>query len=92
MTEEYIRTIKGKIINRTKLNQSVALEDIMIKTKRLIELIEVDDYVNGHKVILVDEENELIYCDTKGYEAVIHSKDIKEILTKELYLDNCYNM
>ena len=46
--------------------------------------------MNGYRVIRVDKENDLIYCDTKGYETLIHSKDIKEILTKEVYLDNCY--
>lgn len=67
--------------------------DYIIKHfKNIINLIEVDDYVNRHRVISVDEENDLIYCDTKGYETPIHSKEIKEILTKEVYLDNCYRV
>lgn len=81
MTEEYIRNNTGKIIKAITTN-----------SKKLIELIEVDDYVNGHRVISVDLENDLIHCDTKGYETPIHSKEIKEILTKEVYLDNCYEV
>ena len=92
MTDKYIRTNTGKIIKLSSINQSFRLEDIVAQSKNLIELIEVDDYVNGHRVILVDIENDLIYCDTKGYETQIHSKDIKEILTKEVYLDNCYEV
>lgn len=81
MTEGYIRSNTGNIIKAITTN-----------SKKLIDLIEVDDYVNGHRVISVDEENDLIYCDTKGYETQIHSKDIKEILTKEVYLSNCYDV
>jgi len=92
MPKEYIRTNKGEIIKKAELNESLALEDIVVKSKRLIDIIEIDDYVNRHRVISVDEENDLIYCDTKGYEALIHSKDIKEILTKEVYLSNCYDV
>lgn len=92
MTEKYIRTNKGEIIKLSKMKQTIRLEDIIENSKKLIDLIEVDDYVNGHRVISVDEENDLIYCDTKGYETQIHSKDIKEILTKEEYLSNCYEV
>lgn len=74
--EEYFRIIKTT--------------EIVKYSNKLIELIKADDYVNGHRVISVDLENDLIYCDTKGYETQIHSKEIKEILTKEVYLDNCY--
>ena len=76
--EEYFRIIKTT--------------EIVKYSNKLIELIKADDYVNGHRVISVDLENDLIYCDTKGYEALIHSKDIKEILTKEVYLSNCYEI
>ena len=90
MPKEYIRTERGQIIKKSELKESLELKNIVDKSKKLIDLIEVDDYVNGYRVIRVDKENDLIYCDTKGYETLIHSKDIKEILTKEVYLDNCY--
>lgn len=92
MTDKYIRTNTGEIMKLSTIKQTLRLDDIVGKSNKLIDLIEVDDYVNGNKVISVDVENNLIYCDTKGYESLIHSKDIKEILTKEVYLSNCYDV
>lgn len=92
MTDKYIRTNKGEIIKLSSMKKTLRLENIVGKSNKIIDLIEVEDYVNGHRVISVDIENDLIYCDTKGYETQIHSKDIKDILTKEVYLDNCYDV
>nr|DAY80357.1 MAG TPA: hypothetical protein [Caudoviricetes sp.] len=48
-------------------------------SKQLIDLIEVGDFVNGHR----------IFCKIHGE---IGEKDIKTILTKEQYLANCYKV
>ena len=68
----------------------IKVTNIIKHSPNILDIIESEDYVNGHRVVLVDVENDLIYCDTKGYETQIHSREIKEILTKEVYLDNCY--
>jgi len=86
---EYIRTNTGKIIKVSTINQNFTYKDIVAHSQNLIELIAIDDYVNGNRVISVDEENDLIYCDTTGYETPLKSKNIKNILTKEAYQESC---
>jgi len=89
---EYIRTNTGKIIKVSTINQNFTYKDIVAHSQNLIELIAIDDYVNGHRVMSVDKESNLVYCDTTGYETPINSKDIKNILTKETYQENCYDV
>jgi len=75
-------------------------KDIVNHSKQLIDLIEVGDYVNGRevkhiamfegfpdypKLIFVDETH-LIPDDT------CEKEDIKTILTKEIYMANCYKV
>lgn len=55
------------------------LEDIVKHSKQLIDLIEVGDFVNGHR----------IFCKIHGE---IGEKDIETILTKESYMANCYKV
>lgn len=87
----YVRTKGGyieKIISfkSTISNDYVELEDKFYANKKdilkashnIIDLIEVDDYVNGSKVNII--ENEFIYFDT-GHS--IHYKYIETIVTKE---------
>lgn len=54
-------------------------DEIINHSKHLIDLIEVGDYVNGHR----------IFCKIHGE---IGEKDIETILTKEQYLANCYKV
>lgn len=77
------------------------LEDIIVKhSKQLIDLVEVGDYVNGRevkhiamfegfpdypKLIFVDESH-LIPDDT------CEKDEIQTILTKEIYMANCYKV
>lgn len=76
------------------------IENIVKHSKQLIDLIEIGDYVNGRevkhiamfegfpdypKLIFVDETH-LIPDDT------CENEDIKTILTKEIYMDNCYKV
>lgn len=74
--------------------------EIVKHSKQLIDLIEVGDYVNGRevkhiamfegfpdypKLIFVDETH-LMPDDT------CENEDIKTILTKEIYMANCYKV
>jgi len=65
-------------------------EEIVNHSKQLIDLIEVGDYVNGKYV-----------KEIKGYGngkyilaliGIIEEQDIKTILTKEIYMANCYKV
>lgn len=82
-------------------------KDIVKHSKQLIDLIEVGDIVNKELVIsiidITNEKEEIIGrklitqyrsaqftgLDTKHY---IYSNDIKTILTKEIYMANCYKV
>ena len=76
-------------------------EDIVKHSKNLIDLIEVGDFVNGSKVLAVMEdmatgelhlEMTIDYTNKEIGDCTIYNKDIKEILTKESYMANCYKV
>lgn len=84
-------------------------EDIVKHSKDIIDLLEVGDYVNGHKINhitnITDDEYEIyeedecyakkgIYLECGDEEGciIIESNNIKSILTKEIYEQNCYKM
>ena len=77
------------------------ISEIVKHSKQLIDLIEKDDYVNGSKVLAVMEDmetGELHLEMTSNYtneeigDCTIYDKDIKTILTKEIYMANCYKV
>ena len=102
---EYVRTKKGKIEkvinNNYYMSQYIECEkgivdkeNIAKHSKNLIDLIEVGDYVNGHKIIM-DLKQSRKHYDTidcfvtaKGY--TFEENEIETILTKEQYMQNCY--
>ena len=58
----------------------------------IIDLIEVGDYVNGHRICRIDN-NITIWLETENQlYCGIYEKDIKTILTKEQYEANCYKV
>lgn len=67
--------------------------DVIKSSPRIIELIQVEDYVNGYKVSFVDEEpvmGKFVQCDyevsfgtTNHYR--FYEADIKSIVTKEQF-------
>ena len=105
---EYVRTDKGYIfkVDEEKKNLQIAnfldveYGKMINHSKQLIDLIEVGDYVNGRevkhiamfegfpdypKLIFVDETH-LIPDDT------CENDEIQTILTKEIYMANCYTV
>ena len=63
----------------------------IIASHNIIDLIEVGDYVNGKEVTCVTGNNyiELDYgCNMVG----CNNEDIKTILTKEQFENNCYEI
>ena len=72
----------------------VSEENIIKASENIIDLIEVGDYVNGKKVVFIDEydrialdENDIKTRDVEGrYEFLtIKKEDIKSIVTKEQF-------
>ena len=95
-----IPDVDGIWIDRECLDY-IDKRDIVKHSKRLINLIEKDDYVNGSKVLAVMEDmetGELHLEMTSNYtneeigDCTIYDKDIKIILTKESYMANCYKV
>lgn len=63
-------------------------------SENLIDLIEVNDVVNGYRILEIYEktaENEERILDI-GYGMAIFNEEVKTILTHELYEANCYKV
>ena len=107
-TKDYqnIRSRIGKIIKQDgkyyyldidKNTQMVWEEDTILKSSpRIIDLIDVGDYVNGHKVYYcycADEDSTGLFIDTeKGREWLDKSSQIKSIVTKEQFENISYKV
>ena len=104
---EYVRTKDGKIDKLTNSNFYMSIyvecekglyliENIVKHSKQLIDLIEVGDIVNGMEVLDIHKPRDLwepieIRVDSR-YTNFILAEDIKTILTKEIYMANCYKV
>jgi len=76
------------------LNQHTYVEetDITKHSKNIIDLIEIGDYVNGLVINLILDGK--VYHDAHDMLDVymFEEKDIKTILTHEMYEQNCYKI
>lgn len=73
------------------------LDYIVKHSKQLIDLIEVGDFVNGHRIIdeIWGEDDNNLYFEIEGRfnkSQYIRENDIKTILTKEQFDVNCYKV
>ena len=70
--------------------------DVIKASNNIIDLIEEGDYVNGVEVIGKEFDNfnkEYLQCGVGDYViCTFEVKDIKTILTKEQYENNCYKL
>lgn len=86
----------GTIHSDSNFNEYIRVEDIIKSTKNIIDLIEVGDYVNGVEVIGKEFDNfnkEYLQCGVGDYViCTFEVKDIKTILTKKQYENNCYKV
>lgn len=83
----------NKMHTSTKPYYYFKKHEIIVKhSKQLIDLIEFGDIVNGIKVIYkgLGKNNNVVSFDN-GHDEV-KLKDIKTILTKEIYMANCYKV
>lgn len=106
--DEYIRTEKGyifKVDDKKKVLKGIKFLDVQYgkirkHSKNIIDLIEVDDYVNGKRVFATDNrinDNGEKVILTENYDewtdnGVISNKDIKSIVTKELFKKTQYKV
>lgn len=69
------------------------ISDIVKHSKQLIDLIEVGDFVNGFPILEPIYNGNTMYGIDEGYENFKKSfGEIKTILTKEIYMANCYKV
>lgn len=94
--EEYGQKIsKGK---EAKGYTVVDAREVVKHSKNIIDLIEKDDIVNGYRLIELIRLNseEISVCVYKNKEythcEILKEKDIKTILTHEMYQKNCYEV
>ena len=102
--EEYIRTDKGII---SKINSCVDIDmiefenaiigNVVKHSKNIIDLIEVNDIVNEHKILDIRQNLEsglryLIYDYVPLKYYVERTDKIKTILTKEQYEQNSFKL
>lgn len=95
---EYVRTkdgvidkvdaLYGMIENTVHLEKQKWFDtkNIVNHSKQLIDLIEVGDYVNGE--LITDKWDTRISSIRSNFS----EEDIKTILTKEIYMANCYKV
>ena len=82
-------------------NMFYMLSEIIKASHNIIDLIEVGDYVNGYKVVskgTVSSESNNVYLEilTKNlknfWNNKIFEQEIKTILTKEQFENNCFRI
>lgn len=69
-----------------------AIKDFIKSSHDLIDLIEINDYVNGKRVRDTYLDGIRHYIKLEGSNNRFYDDDIKEILTKELYEFNVYKV
>lgn len=74
-----------------KLYSYIKTTDILKHSKNIIDLIEINDYVNRYRVEDISIETNEVLLDNNGFSwRTLQAKDT--ILTKEQYNQNCYRL
>lgn len=97
--EEFVRIKKGKIGKVLSIDENpewiettldkgnvMHISEFKKHSKQLIDLIEEGDYVNGE--LITDKWDTRI----SSFKSNFNEEDIKTILTKEIYMANCYKV
>lgn len=91
---QYYITLDHNLLPDFKFN--IYTEDIDKSRARVIELVQVGDYVNGHKVLdIAQEPIRALYLEDisqKGALIPVYEKDIKSIVTKEQFENTQYKV
>ena len=59
------------------------LERIVKSSYNIIDILEVGDYVNGHRVEEINFENEEIFTDSEYYCGIVEFNNVKSVITHE---------
>ena len=86
----YVKTLNG-IVKIDKIKDSIMIDtkgkthfgDFIKASHNIIDLIEVGDYVNGHRVEEIDFENEEIFTDSEYYCGIVEFNNVKSVITHE---------
>ncbi len=108
---DYIRTKTGKIYTVKGINiygdgdihylvkesiVYVRANKVVKHSKNIIDLIEVGDFVNGHKIIIDLQKSKKHYNTENNFVTAVGytftEEEIKTILTHEQYTQNAYRM
>ena len=100
----YVRTKKGEIFDcyeseqmhkpiyypkKSKTNGYIDYEDVYKKSDNIIDILEVGDYVNGHKVLdIAQAPKKALYLNDisqKGALIPVCDYQIKSIVTREMF-------
>ena len=84
----------GKIPDKNIIDEVYINKPYITKySKNIIDLIEIGDYVNGRKVMYIRDYEEFKRLDfDEDMDDYIYKEDIKTILTKEQFEQNCYKL
>ena len=91
---EYVRTFSGGILTKKDLDNLLKFtncktnEIVKSHAKRVSELVEIGDYVNGFKVIDILHENG--YIKFRLYNGCINDYELVSVLTHEMYDNNVF--
>jgi len=93
---EYARLEDGNIIrlNEKNITDERLLKEIKIHDLDIKKIIEAGDYVNGRRVMFNKDNSDLVvdYNDYTGEYTFIYKKEIKDIVTHELFEDMKFKM
>ena len=81
------------IIKVKRLELLIGFWNIKKHSKNIIDLIEIGDFVNGHRVVEIKNDEEKVEIGLENEHLInyyIEEQEIKSILTKEQYQLNCY--
>lgn len=86
ITDTIIQFNDGKVYERRVRNK-----DIVKHSKIISEVVEVGDYVNGKRIHKIDKGQNYCYLYYGNCKTFVDYQ-IKTILTKEQYIQNCYTV
>ena len=80
---DFVYLDKPYISDEPEYHECFLKEEIIKSSPRIIDLIEVGDYVNGEYVTYINKKDN--YVDVGYDDAMLRAKDIKSIVTKEMF-------
>ena len=91
LSSKYVKINKIKEIEEKENCLHIWLEDKDLITEKylikasynIIDILEIGDYVNGHRIEEIDFDDEEIFTDSEYYCGVVEFCNIKSVITHE---------